>query len=240
MFKYNFLVKFLFFLRDLLSPELFQTLRTHCHGIVLDVGGASFFETAIKKNISFQRWIVLEGSINSRPEKLPSNVEFILGDGTQMSFPNEQFDTVLNIQVLEHTFDPFLMFQECVRVLKKGGIAIFMAPQTATMHLAPYHYQNFLRFWFYEAAKRTNVEILSLTPLGGWWRSQASRTFYFFLSAFRRSGSSNPECRRNIWFYFLFPLMCVYAVLNIPICMLMSLGDLTEEPPNHVFVIRKK
>ena len=33
--------------------------------------------------------------------------------------------------------------------------------------------------------------------------------------------------------------MCAWAALSVPICLLLSLGDLTEEPNNHLVVARK-
>ncbi len=239
MFKYNFSIKILYFLRDLFSRKLFFVLKKYCQGHVLDVGGATFFKTALKKEIPFDTWTVLESTDYVGLEKIPNNVKFVVGDGNNLTFANESFDTITNIQVLEHTFEPYRMFSECVRVLKKGGYGIFLVPQTATMHLAPYHYQNFLRFWFEEACRRTNVEIISLEPLGGFWKTAASRMFYFFLSAFKHSGNSFAEAKRNIWFYLLFPLMVIYCLVNIPLCLIFSLGDLMEEPPNHLLVIKK-
>lgn len=240
MFKYSLSARALFALRDMFAPELYKTLNSHCRGNVLDVGGASFFETAIRKNIPFSQWTVLEGSHETLiNQTLPANVKYLVGDGTKMDFTSDSFDTVLNIQVLEHTFEPFVMFQECIRVLKKGGHAIFMAPQTTSMHLAPYHYQNFLRFWLIEAAKRCNVEIVELEPVGGFWHTIASRLVFFFLACLRRPGNSVPECRRNILFYILLPFMWVYALITIPFCLFLGLGDLTEEARNHILVVRK-
>jgi hypothetical protein len=33
--------------------------------------------------------------------------------------------------------------------------------------------------------------------------------------------------------------MALYAIVGIPICLLFSLGDLTEEPNNHCVVVKK-
>ena len=80
---------------------------------------------------------------------------------------------------------------------------------------------------------------MELEPLGGTWSSMASRLIYFFLQSARIKGFSTPECRRNTWFYLLLPLMVLYAVVSIPICLLFGLGDLAEEPNNHLVVVRK-
>lgn len=239
MFKYDFFERILFVLRDFFSRVLFRNLELYCSGEVLDVGGASFFQTAIQKKIPFKTWTVVEPTPYVNGKALPANVKFLVGDGTNLTFANETFDTVLNIQVLEHTFEPYKMFTECVRVLKKGGHGVFLVPQTGSMHLAPYHYQNFLRFWLEEACKRSGVEIVLLEPVGGLWKTQASRLFHMFLSAFRRPGNTFPEVVRNTFFYILFPVMAAYAAINIPICLFLSLGDLAEEAPNHILIFKK-
>jgi SAM-dependent methyltransferase len=232
--------RFLFFLRDLISRKLFLILEQYCRGNVLDVGGASFFQTALKKKFNFETWTILEVSNDSVVETHNKNIKFEIGDGCNMRYPDASFDTILNIQVLEHTFEPFKMFQEVMRVLKPGGKAVFLIPQTGTMHLAPYHYQNFLRFWIEEAAKRTNSEILLLEPLGGWWSTIASRGLYFFMTAFGRKGNSWTPYRRNVFFYLLFPMMVLYVLFSISFCLFLALGDLKEEPNNHLAIITKK
>ena len=50
---------------------------------------------------------------------------------------------------------------------------------------------------------------------------------------------SVPEIRRGPLFYVLYPLMAAYALLSLPIALLLSLGDLQEEPNNHLVVVRK-
>ena len=107
------------------------------------------------------------------------------------------------------------------------------------MHSAPHHYCNFTRFWICEAMERARLEIVQLEPLGGVWSSMASHLVYFFLQSVRLQGMSSPDCKRTLAFYVLYPMMVVYALASIPLCMVLSLGDLTEEPNNHLVVARK-
>jgi SAM-dependent methyltransferase len=237
--KATFLNRLIYKARDFASRRMFAEMRRYCHGSVLDVGGASFIVTAKAKKIRYETWTTLEVVEGSKPQVNDPNFRLVIGDGCAMPFANGQFDVVLNIQVLEHTFEPFTMFKEIVRVLKPGGRAIFLIPQTATIHLAPHHYQNFMRYWIIEACRRTGCTIVKLQPMGGWWSSLASRCIYFFWTVFRKAGNSRTEYKRNWLFYFLFHFMALYTVLSFPIYLLFSLGDLTEEPNNHLVVIRK-
>jgi hypothetical protein len=87
--------------------------------------------------------------------------------------------------------------------------------------------------------KRAGLVIIELKPLGGVFSSMASHLVYFFFQAFRFDGYSLAECRRILWFYLIFPLMAVYALVSIPVCLFFSLGDLSEEPNNYLVVVRK-
>jgi SAM-dependent methyltransferase len=234
--KKTFISKALYSIRDLRSGTLFRALRRHCRGSVLDVGGWDFYVTALRKHLPFRQWTVLEVS-DARPTNTRDRrVRFVVGDGCHMGFRSGAFDTVLSIQVLEHAFEPLLMINEMCRVVKDSGMLILLVPQTSTLHMAPHHYYNFTRFFLEEAMRRSHMRIIELTPLGGTWSSMASRLFYFFLQAIRFPGMSIGECKRSIFFYLLFPFMVVFVGFALPFCLLFALGDLAEEPNNHLVV----
>jgi SAM-dependent methyltransferase len=169
-----------------------------------------------------------------------ANVSFLKGDGNNLPFPNDHFDTVLNIQVLEHSFTPIQIFNEGARVLKPDGRYILLIPQNAAIHMAPHHYQNFTRYWILEAASRENLEVISIAALGGWWRSLASRQYSFFLTALKIRGHYDNELYRGPLFYMLVPMMFVVALFCLPLFLFLSLGDLLEEPPNNLVVLKKR
>jgi SAM-dependent methyltransferase len=233
------LTRLLYRARDLRSRRVFDALDAYCKGRVLDVGGWDFVETALRRGVHFDHWVTLERTVGRLPSTSGGPVTVVYGDGCALGIASAEFDTVLNIQVLEHVFEPILMVEEIARVLRPGGHAIFLIPQTSTMHLAPHFQQNFSRFWIREAVARAGLELVQLQPLGGIWSSMASHLVYFFFQAARADGMSDPEIRRKPAFWVLLPLQALYAAVSIPICMLLSLGDLEEEPNNHLVVARK-
>lgn len=241
MQKKNFIWNVLYWLRDLRSKEVFKALETYCQGDVLDVGGWDFYLTVKNKKIQYNSWTTLENvhEINLDLNINEPKFKLVKGDGCNMDFKDNSFDTVINIQVLEHVFEPIKMIKEIARVLKSNGYGIFLIPQTGVIHYAPNHYYNFTKFWISEAMSRAGLEIVEIKPLGGRWSSIASHLFHFFPQSLRFGGMSTPECRRNLMFYLLYPLMAIYAIINLPICMFLSLGDLTEEPNNHFVLVRK-
>jgi SAM-dependent methyltransferase len=235
----SFATRLLYRARNLLYADIFDALRAYCEGQVLDVGGWDFVETAISRGIHFEHWVTLERTVGRLPGKSNGSVSVVYGDGCALGIASNRFDTVVNIQVLEHVFEPILMVEEIGRVLRPGGYAIFLIPQTSTMHLAPHFHQNFSRFWIQKAMERAGLELVQLRPLGGVWSSMASHLLYFFFQAARADGMSDKSISRKRSFWILLPLQALYAAVSIPICMLFSLGDLEEEPNNHLVVAQK-
>ncbi|MBF0225760.1 MAG: methyltransferase domain-containing protein [Desulfobacterales bacterium] len=235
----NYLIRFLYLARDISSRKMFEILKKYCSGNVLDVGGGNFYKTVIKKNIQFTKWVVLEHfSVSSNDER----IIHVFADGCEMPFQDKSFDTVLNIQVLEHVFEPQKMVEEISRVLKPKGYAIFLIPQTSTIHFMPghfSHYYNFTRFWIEESLRRAGLKQELILPIGGVWSSMLSHIIYFFFQSVGYTGMSHKECKRNIFFYFFYPLMIVFAFLCIPFVLIFSFGDLSEEPNNHLVVAQK-
>jgi SAM-dependent methyltransferase len=233
------ILRLLYTARNWRSRKLFEALARHARGNVLDVGGFDFFVTARERGIPFERWTTLEPSAERAPAIDDPRFQVVRGDGQRMRFADASFDTALAIQVLEHVSDPHAVLREMARVLSPGGCAILLVPQTGTMHFAPQWYGNFSRYWIEDALATAGLEVLEIRPLGGFWSSTASRLGYFFLQSARYEGMSDARCRRSPLFFVLWPFMALFAIMAIPVCMLLSLGDLAEEPENHLAVARK-
>lgn len=234
-----FWIRALYAARDLRSRALFRALERHGRGAVLDVGGWDFFLTAAERGLAGDSWTTLEPDAGRSLEVADPRFRLVHGDGCAMAFADASFDTVLCIQVLEHVPEPLTMVRELARVLRPGGRAILLVPQTSTTHFAPHYYGNFSRHWIRYALDRAGLVTEEHEPLGGVWSTAASHHFFFFLQALRFESMSEPDVRRGPLFFVLFPLMAVWAALSIPICLLFSLGDLQEEPNNHLVVARK-
>ena len=227
-----------YFLRDLFNRRLFVDLRQFATGDILDVGGGAFYESVLRKNIKFTSWTSVDpcfsssGLVHQSPP-----VRLIKADGSSIPLPDQSFDLVLSIQVLEHVYDPFRVLEESARLCKKGGKLILLLPQTGNIHMIPHHYYNFTRFWIEKTLPSAGFKIEKLVGIGGSWSTIASRMIYLVFQAFRATGlSSSALYPRKKLFYFMLPFMLLFIAIAVPVCLLFSLSDLTEEPNNNYVI----
>ena len=98
---------------------------------------------------------------------------------------------------------------------------------------------NLTKFWIIKAMEAANLKIVELRPLGGLWATTASHLVLFFFKLLKLPYFSTKEDKRNVLFYLLLPLMVVYTIISIPVCLIFSLGDLVEDPNNWLVVVEK-
>jgi ubiquinone/menaquinone biosynthesis C-methylase UbiE len=154
----------LYRLRDVRISEVYRAIDRYCRGRVLDVGGRDFYMRVRNRRLEISSWTTCDISTDYKLTMDDGIYSFVVGDGCSLEYDNETFDTVINMQVLEHVFEPIRMFTEIARVLKKGGHGVFLIPQTSTLHYAPNHYYNFTRFWVEKAARNVEMEVIELIP----------------------------------------------------------------------------
>lgn len=88
---------------------------------------------------------------------------------TELAFSNEQFDTVLCTQVLEHVFEHDKMMHEIFRVLRPGGTVILTVPFAWELHEEPYDFFRYTKHALKQLFENTGFEINYIKPNGGKW-----------------------------------------------------------------------
>ena len=96
---------------------------------ILNVGGGPF------------RYSDRELTMNIRPFY---NVDCV-GDGHDIPFANNTFDSVICVAVLEHVHNPEKVVSEMIRVLKPGGILYAEVPYIFFFHGYPNDYKRYTR-----------------------------------------------------------------------------------------------
>ena len=64
--------------------------------------------------------------------------------------PDESFDAIMCVEVLEHLPDPLAAIREFARLLRPGGQLILTAPFCSLSHFAPFHFYTGFNRYFYE------------------------------------------------------------------------------------------
>jgi len=74
----------------------------------------------------------------------------IVSDIAQIPEPDESFEIILCVEVLEHIPHPVDALRELTRLLKEDGVLIITAPFCSLTHFAPYFFQTGYSRYFYE------------------------------------------------------------------------------------------
>lgn len=89
--------------------------------------------------------------------------------GDRLPFEDGTFDTVLNIQVLEHTPEPQALLDEMARVLKPDGLLILSVPFSFRLHEEPHDYFRYSPHGIRAMCERAGLRIENQRPQGGLW-----------------------------------------------------------------------
>jgi SAM-dependent methyltransferase len=104
----------------------------------------------------------------------------VLYDGKRMPFEDKTFDTVLSVQVLEHTPQPGELFSEMARVLRDEGILILSVPFSFRLHEEPHDYLRFTPHYVRELCRSTGLVVEEVIPRGSLWSVVAHKLNSYF------------------------------------------------------------
>jgi len=106
-------------------------------------------------------------------EGLYGDIDYI-SDILSIPVPSDSFDVVICTEVLEHVPEPIIVIKEISRILRSEGRLIITAPLGSGLHQLPYHfYGGFTPTWYNHFFKQNGIEILEITPNGGFFKHLA-------------------------------------------------------------------
>lgn len=128
--KYLYLLRYVNVINTLKGFEIDKNMK------ILDVGcGDGYLLEQIKENFTFNELYGIDISIrrlNLAKKRLGDGI-FLNSEAEKLPFPDEYFDILLCVEVLEHLSNPLQCIVEMKRVLKSGGKIILTTP---SIHIA--------------------------------------------------------------------------------------------------------
>lgn len=113
----------------------------------------------------------------------------IVSDIASIPQPNGSFDAIVCTEVFEHLPDALQAINEFSRLLRPGGWLVVTAPFCSLTHFAPYHFATGLsRYWYEQHLPSRALDIVELSPNGGWFDYLAQEMWRLPFAAGRYGG----------------------------------------------------
>jgi len=208
------------------TKEILKTvLPKYCLGKTVDVGsGHAKYKNLI---IDYCEEYVSVDNLSSDYQFSADNFKpDIVSDVLKMPFNSEEFDTVICTEVIEHIENPFLLFKETSRILKRGGYLILSSGWVAPHHKEPKDYWRFSKDAYAILCKEAKFELVEIHKKGGLF----SCLLYFF----NRNIDLNSKYAKKIK-SLLNPLFLILEILVEKFDSLVK----TEDTIGHLIVAKK-
>lgn len=145
-----------------LINDIKEALEKYARGNFLDLGcGNKPYETLYKPLTQTRVGCDIIQSDKNRVD--------VICLATDLKFSDNNFDSILCTQVLEHVYDHQTMVKEIYRVLKPGGHIMLTVPFAWEKHEEPYDFFRFTPHALTELFKQAGLEIDYIKPNGGKW-----------------------------------------------------------------------
>jgi SAM-dependent methyltransferase len=157
-------------LQHSLLVELLSRVAPQARGRLLDVGcGQRPFEHLFAPYVSEYIGIEHEATFGKTNASTSARKPDLYYDGERLPFDAAAFDTVLSVQVLEHTPEPGLLVKEMGRVLKPGGLLVLSAPFQFRLHEQPHDYFRYSPHGLRTLCEAAGLEIFETLHQGSMW-----------------------------------------------------------------------
>lgn len=158
---------------DLELSLVYAALREvapQAHGRLLDVGcGSKPYESIFRPYVTEYVGVEHESTFSMTNASAHNVYADAFYDGTRLPFADGSFDTVLSVQVLEHTPEPSELIREMARVLKRDGILILLAPFSFRLHEQPHDYFRYSPHGLRVLCEKAGLRIVEWRPRGSLW-----------------------------------------------------------------------
>ena len=148
---------------DIIAKYYQVELPKYSKGNLLDLGcGKAPLYLIYKNHASNITCVDWDNSIHGH-----SHLDFTMDLNEKLKFDNDQFDTIILSDVLEHIREPKNLMSEIFRILKNEGHLLMNIPFLYWLHEEPYDYQRFTKYALINLSKSSGFEIIALNEIGG-------------------------------------------------------------------------
>jgi SAM-dependent methyltransferase len=150
--------------------KLLEATAPRARGRLLDVGcGNKPYEPIFRPYVSEYIGIEHEAMFAHTQSANRADKPDLYYDGKRLPFDDASFDTVLNVQVLEHTPEPQHLVREMGRVLRPGGLLIVSVPFSFRLHEEPHDYFRYTPHGLRVLMENANLDVEEFIPQGDLW-----------------------------------------------------------------------
>jgi SAM-dependent methyltransferase len=136
----------------------------YVHGQLIDIGcGIKPYEELFTSTVAQHIGIDHPSTLHATPK-----ID-IFATAYNIATKSNHFDTAICNAVLEHLEELEQALQECYRVLKPGGYAIYSVPFIWHVHEAPRDFYRYSKYGLKYLFEKAGFEIVEIRALSGFW-----------------------------------------------------------------------
>lgn len=145
-----------------LLSSLRYAAKNYAIGKLLDIGCGNkpykaYFKDYVKEHIGCD---IVQSS---------ENAVDVICEATSIPLPDNNFNTILCTQVIEHVADHNELLKEAYRLLNQGGYIILTGPMYWPLHEEPYDFFRFTKHGFKHLLEKVGFEVIEVQENGGKW-----------------------------------------------------------------------
>lgn len=135
----------------------------------------------------------------------------IISDITSIPEPDDSFDAIMCVEVLEHLPNPVLAIKEFSRLLKPKGKLVLTAPFCSSSHYSPYHFSSGFNKYWYEEHLKNDFDIIDLKANGNFFEFIAQE-INKIPSVSSEYCNKKPNFLENIAMYFVKKMLLKFSL----------------------------
>lgn len=148
---------------DCIAAAYDQHLKKYVSGKLIDLGCGK-----VPLYEAYRQWVTDNICVDWHQSLHGTDYHDLQCDLTRtLPFPDNEFDTAILSDVLEHIPEPSALLREIYRILKAQGILILNFPFYYPLHEVPFDFYRYTEYGIRYLAFQNGFHVILLQPIGG-------------------------------------------------------------------------